>query len=254
MTFDRASALVAKTGWILERAMQAPNLEVKKFWANRAQMCDAILRVEEIPKPIKTQSQVLSDLGEDFKIEDSNGDFIFIGIRGEIGAFGWPVDEYVRKIDRAKTIQIGIRSGGGSINQALEVVAALGRAVERGATVETTVHDYALSAACLIAQAGTTRRMGENSFLMVHHPSTFTAGSAKELREQADRLEQIEERLINIYRRRTGQSWSTVAGWHDGKDHYFDSSESQRLNLIDEVINAEAVETPETFKKRVEIL
>lgn len=228
---SQSRALSAVSRWLIDRALLAP-AELRQQWVTRSDMYSAIRTLSDLPVPPVSQPEVLNHLNEDLVCEGSN-DFLFIGIRGEIGAYGWPVDNYEKRIAKAKTIQLGIGSNGGSVDHALKMIAALSAAAERGATIEGLVHDHCYSAACLILQGCTVRKMPANATLMWHRPNLFVAGDASLLRRQADWLEKVEQPLIEIFQKRTGLSREKIAAWHDGAEHYFTAEQALELNLVD---------------------
>lgn len=139
-----------------------------------------------------------------------------ISVFDEIGAWGVTASDFISdlKAHASQEILVSINSPGGSVFDALAMYNAL-RA--HGAKISTRVMGVAASAASFLFLAGDDREMPENSFLMVHHPLTFTAGNAEELRETADLLDKIAASLIGIYTARTGQSEDDIRAMLDNE-------------------------------------
>ena len=139
-----------------------------------------------------------------------------ISVFDEIGAWGVTASDFISdlKAHAGQEILVSINSPGGSVFDALAMYNAL-RA--HGAKISTRVMGVAASAASFLFLAGDDREMPENSFLMVHHPLTFTAGNAEELRETADLLDKIAASLIGIYTARTGQSEDDIRSMLDNE-------------------------------------
>ena len=75
-----------------------------------------------------------------------------------------------------------------------------------------------------------------NAIYMYHAPTGFTSGNVKDHEATAKTLKLIEKGFIKEYTSRSNQPASTVAGFFDGYDHYFDSEAMLEMGLIDEII------------------
>jgi ATP-dependent Clp protease protease subunit len=139
-----------------------------------------------------------------------------ISIYDEIGMWGVSAKEFIgalRGID-AKTIVVSINSPGGSVFDALAIYNALR---QHDAEITTRVMGIAASAASLIAMAGDTIEMPENTFMMLHNPLTFAYGNADELRDMAEVLDKIGSSLTATYVKRSGQPEADVQALLDAE-------------------------------------
>ena len=129
-------------------------------------------------------------------------------------------------------ITIEINSEGGIVSEACAIYNIL-RARKGAVFVE--VVGWALSAATIVAMAGTRIRMHSNSLLMVHAPWVSTSGNASTLRKSAEVLDQVAASMRTAYTR-TGKSAAVIESWLDGEDHWFTAPEALKAGLVDEVI------------------
>lgn len=120
-----------------------------------------------------------------------------------------------------KLIIVRINSPGGDVFDTDAMYNALRR---HSAEIHTIVDGVAASAASLIAMAGDTITMAENSRIMIHDPSSMISGTAADLRQRADLLESITESYVKIYLTKTTgkatreelEEWMAAETWFTG--------------------------------------
>ena len=100
------------------------------------------------------------------------------------------------KLKTNETLNVRINSPGGDVFDGNTIYNYL-RSIKQQVTV--TIDGLAASAASIIAMAGDTIRMPENSFLMIHNPWMFAAGDSRVMRKAADDLDEIREGAIKTY-------------------------------------------------------
>ena len=100
------------------------------------------------------------------------------------------------KLKANETLNVRINSPGGDVFDGNTIYNYL-RSIKQQVTV--TIDGLAASAASIIAMAGDTIRMPENSFLMIHNPWMFVAGDSRVMRKVADDLDEIREGAIKTY-------------------------------------------------------
>lgn len=109
-----------------------------------------------------------------------------------------PMDvvEALAECSNVENLNIYINSGGGDVFSGNAIYNRL-----KAHKAHKTVHidGVAASIASVIALAGDEIIMPENSYMMIHKAWTFTAGNCDELRKTADRLEQIEQSIVDTY-------------------------------------------------------
>lgn len=163
---------------------------------------------EEYFKSFKNQSYVnqLEQIVRKFEarhVEATNT--TELTIYGVIGDSWWEDSVSASDIDEALKnatgdILIHLNSPGGS---AFDGIAIFNRLInhkeKHNAKVTVRVDGWACSAASLFPAAADEVIMGLGSMLMIHEASSFAWGTKRDMRKEADVLEQLEEGIIDIY-------------------------------------------------------
>lgn len=133
----------------------------------------------------------------------------------------------------ASVINVRINSDGGVVTDGLAIYNAL---KQHPATINMTVDGVAASIASLILMAGSTRRMHENTMLMLHGPQGGGWGFAGDLRERADQIDVYGRQMLVTYSGRAKNPADIDTMLTDRKDHWLTASEALALGLVSEVI------------------
>ena len=140
-----------------------------------------------------------------FNMEQKDG-VTEVYIYGDITSWPWTESDVsgytlARALKDAEgEIIVYINSYGGEVGEALAIYSTLRQKAAQGAKVTTVCDGFACSAASMVFMAGTERVMYPYSMVMIHRAWIWAAGSADELREEADRLEKIETAAYAVYR------------------------------------------------------
>lgn len=145
---------------------------------------------------------------------------------------------------------IDINSPGGSVISGMHLFDQLtAYSIRGGGThhITITVRGYAASMAGILLQAADTRRIGPESFLMIHEISSVTGGKIGDIKDDVKWYEKLCERVANIFVGRAQEAAKrnpaqiegiTPAkfkkGW-ERTDWWIDSSESLKLGFVDEI-------------------
>lgn len=113
---------------------------------------------------------------------------------------------------KGKNITVWVDSWGGDVFAGIGIYNAL---KEHKGEVTVKIDGKAVSAGSVIAMAGDEVLMSPGSMMMIHNVWTRVVGEAKDLRHQADVLDEIKEGLINIYQAKTGLSRSKISRMMD---------------------------------------
>jgi ATP-dependent protease ClpP protease subunit len=111
-----------------------------------------------------------------------------------------------------EAIDLNIHSPGGDMFGGIAIHNAL--ALHDG-PVNVTIDGLAASAASLIAMAGDTITMPENSYLMIHNPWGFVVGDSAVMEEAADLYNRFADTCAAIYAKRSGTEKETVRAMQD---------------------------------------
>lgn len=115
------------------------------------------------------------------------------GVEADVS--GYSLVQDVKDLD-VDVINVHINSYGGYVSEGLAIYNTL---KNHKATVRTYCDGFACSAASVVFMAGDERIMNSASLLLVHNASSIAAGTAAELRKEADDLETITQASINTY-------------------------------------------------------
>ena len=120
----------------------------------------------------------------------------------------------LKETEGIKNLNVRINSPGGSGFEGIAMLNLL-RTSKRRVTVD--IDGVAASAASIVALAGEEIRIAEGGFVMIHNASLMAYGSAKELRSQADFLDQISGEVAGLYAKHTGIELSEVQAMMDAE-------------------------------------
>lgn len=129
-----------------------------------------------------------------------------IDIYGDIGSSFWDDDavsasQLLDAIRDAgdREIDVHINSCGGDVFDAFAMMTALRRHKRK---VTCHIDGIAASAASYVACAADEVVMSSVAWMMIHDASAYVCGNAGEIREEADRLDHIDEQISAIYSKR----------------------------------------------------
>jgi ATP-dependent protease ClpP protease subunit len=113
------------------------------------------------------------------------------------------------ELDAAKgeSIELLVNSDGGSVFTALAMHELINRYEGH---VESNILSLAASAASFLVLAADRVVMSPAAKLMLHEPYTMMMGNAREMRKQADVLDEVQSSLVGIYHGATGLSESDI--------------------------------------------
>ena len=133
-----------------------------------------------------------------------------LSIFDDIGAYGVSAKNFLNDLRgiEADTVNLEINSPGGDLFAGLAIYNGLRAS---GKKINVKVLGLAASAASLVAMAGDTIEMPENTFMMVHKALTGTVANADGLREMAELLDKLDRGIVATYAKRTGKPEGEIA-------------------------------------------
>jgi ATP-dependent Clp endopeptidase proteolytic subunit ClpP len=156
-----------------------------------------------------------------------------VAIYDEIGLFGISAKEFSNSLkslgDRRLTVRI--HSPGGEIFEGSAVYNALRR--HKGG-VDVAIDGLAASMATVIAMAGEKRSMAENAMFMIHNPIAFTFGESKDLRKEAELMDDLKETIITTYASRTGMDRDELSAMMD-EETWLNAKEAKKYGFVTEI-------------------
>lgn len=165
-----------------------------------------------------------------------------IDIEGEITSRIWEdtdtsasqFRDLLKQVGDVKTINLHINSPGGDV---FEGVAIYNMLKQNKANIHVYVDGLAASIASVIAMAGDTITMPENSMLMIHNPWTIAQGNSKELRKVAEDMDKMGESIKTSYLSKSNDKLDvdTLTQLMDDET-WLTAKESAEYGLADEVL------------------
>lgn len=140
----------------------------------------------------------------------------------------------LKALSEVETLNVRINSPGGSVFEGMAIYNALSR---HPGVVNVYIDGLAASIAGVIAMAGKKIYMADNAMWMTHMPSAVAFGTAKEMRQTADVLDQLKETIINVFAARTGKKRETISNWMEAET-WMQADEAKKNKIIDEVIGS----------------
>lgn len=159
-------------------------------------------------------------------------------IDGAIADESWYDDDVTPELFRAELnsgsgdIILWINSPGGDCFAAAQIYTMI---AEYKGKVTVKIDGIAASAASVIAMAGDVVQMSPVANMMIHNPATIAWGDQREMRHQADVLDEIKESIINAYERKTGLSRTRLAKLMD-EETWLSAYKAVELGFADEII------------------
>lgn len=173
----------------------------------------AVTKRNAINFPIKASAGgVVSALASSwYSIKATANNAAEIWIYDEIGGWGLSAKRFAQDLtDKGdiKNITLRIHSPGGDVFEGMAIYNLL---ANHPATITVYIDGLAASMASVIAMAGDTIIMPENSMMMIHKPWGITGGDAEDMRSYADLMDKVEANLITAYTKKTGKTADEIA-------------------------------------------
>lgn len=152
--------------------------------------------------------------------------------------WGVSANDFVKDLNEisASSINLYINSPGGSVFEGYAIYSALVRYADKNnATINVIVDGWAASIASVIAMAGDHIKIGAHASVMIHEPWGFAIGSADDMRDEADVLDDLEASIIDIYEARTGGDRAEIENWV-AAETWFKGQAAVDAGFADEVI------------------
>ena len=182
------------------------------------------------------------------EIRNQSADEATIDIDGEIGwvaydgeNYTWNTKEAIKKKIKdiadlkTKKIIVNISSLGGFVDDGLAIHDIL---AQHPAEIETRVTGMTASAATIIAQAGDVRKISDNALYLIHKSISIAFGNANDIATVLQDSMTIDERLANIYAKRSGKDIKEIKklmNENNGNGKWMDAAEAKDMGLVDEV-------------------
>ncbi len=163
------------------------------------------------------------------KADNSADVYIF----DEIGTYGITAQEFINDIKDLKDTPINLRinSLGGDVFDGMAMYNVIKR---REAKTTVYIEGIAASIATIIALGADEVVMAENSLFMIHNAWGGSMGEAKDMRKTADTLDKITGELTDIYIKKTGLPYDSLAEMMD-EETWLNANEAFSYGFIDTI-------------------
>lgn len=132
-------------------------------------------------------------------------------------------------------IEIIFSSPGGSVVDGMALYDYIQYVRTAGHKVTTACLGMAASMAGILLQAGDTRVMFKESWLMIHEASFGASGKTGEVEDRLEWVKKVQNRILDIFAERAKISRATIKRNWSRKDWWISSDEALKAGLVDEV-------------------
>jgi ATP-dependent Clp protease protease subunit len=168
-----------------------------------------------------------------------------IFLYGDIGGGGWfsegitanQFQKDLRALGNVDEIDFHLNSPGGVIFEGQAMRALL---QQHKAHVVTHIDGLAASAAVAVAMGGDEIRIADGGFMMIHNARGFMFGEAKDMRKQADMLDNVNTQVAELYVQKTGATLPQVLQWMD-EETWMNAEDAVAKGFADKVMEQAAV-------------
>lgn len=133
------------------------------------------------------------------------------------------------KAAKGKPINLIVSSLGGDVSHALAMHDLLKM---HDKPVTARIIGATASSGTIVALGANTVEMSENALFLVHNAWTLAMGNANDLRETADELDIWDNRIVNIYKNKTGKRKSQIHSLME-EEKWIDATEAKAFGFID---------------------
>lgn len=142
--------------------------------------------------------------------------------------------EWARKEPGCR-LTIVLNSPGGSVIDGLALYDFLRELSSQGHHIEVVALGMAASMGGILLQAGDTRVIGQNAFVLIHEVSSFNVGSLTEMEDEMKFLKRLQDKCVKILASRSNLTEAQIRRMWKRKDCWLDSQETKSLELCDEI-------------------
>ena len=142
-------------------------------------------------------------------------------------------------------ITVWIDSYGGNAFAAAGIYNAL---MEHKGPVTVKIDGKAMSAASIIAMAGSQVLMSPVAIMMIHNPLTGVYGYASDLRKTADILDEVKESIMNAYQIKTGRSRGKLRSLMDDET-YMSAKTAIKEGFADDMLYSDSAKVEMAFNR-----
>lgn len=167
------------------------------------------------------------------RIENAHAEEASVYIFDEIGFWGTTAQSFVDQLNgiTAPKITVQINSPGGEVFDGVAIHTALAMSKAHVTTFNVGI---AASAASFIMMAGDTIKQARNATMMIHEASGLVWGNKREMRQQAELLDKLDNNIADMYAMQAGGS---IEDWLAAmeRETWYTGKEALAAGLVDEI-------------------
>lgn len=133
------------------------------------------------------------------------------------------------------SIEICFTSPGGSVIDGLALFDFIQQLKAQGHHITTSALGIAASMAGVLLQAGTTRVISPETWVLIHETQFGAIGKFGEVEDRYKLVESVQDRILDIFASRSKLSKATLKKKWKRTDWWLSSQEMHRYDLVDEV-------------------
>jgi ATP-dependent Clp endopeptidase proteolytic subunit ClpP len=137
--------------------------------------------------------------------------------------------------DPAEPIRLIFNSPGGTLWDGLALFDYILELRSLGHVVETVALGRAASMGGILLQAGTTRIMGANAWMLLHEVSSATFGTTAEMTDDLAFTSRLQDRCVELLAHRSNLTARQIKAKWKKKDWWLSASEALELGFVDVV-------------------
>ena len=139
------------------------------------------------------------------------------------------------RLDDKCDIEIVFSSPGGGIISGFELFDFIQDLRSKGHHITTGSLGYAASMAGILLQAGDTRWIGHQSWMMIHRAAFGAIGKTFEVEDEVKLVKRIEDRILDVFVSRSKLSRTKIQRNWNRKDWWITADECVSMGLVDEL-------------------
>lgn len=183
-----------------------------------------------------------------YSMKKSGNDSAEIMLYNDIGFWGITAEAFSKSLNglgAVKNITIRINSYGGEVFDGFAIYNLL---KENSAQITVIIDGVAASIASYIAMAGDTIKIPKNAFLMIHDPLMVVAGTSKDMKNAADLLDKLKEKVIDTYQTKASDLKTEDISKMMEDETWINSEDALMYGFADEVVDETENDEPVTNK------
>ena len=175
-------------------------------------------------------------IAKDRAVDDENFLYRFSGevSSGSVGRCMTRLTEWHRTSPKCD-MEVIFASPGGSIIDGFELFDFMQHLRNEGHHITTGSLGYAASMAGILLQAGDTRWIGHQAWVMIHRAAFGAYGKTFEVEDEVKLVKRMEDRILDIFTSRSNLTRNKIKRNWDRKDWWISADEAIDLKLVDEV-------------------